>query len=201
MYTRLYGFQYHHAEGEVATMMLWLPSDVECKVPPFATHHVGVAGAVIVPGAGNSSAADSKILLVREKSKQAAGWKLPGGYANLGEDFSKAAIREIYEETGIKARFENVLTVRHSNNIQFGRDDIYVICKMGLANPEDAAKKIKVDAEIEDAIWMPLKEFQATTKHPMLQKVVELLVNDAKGLKETEMPSPIRGRNFKLYHP
>jgi ADP-ribose pyrophosphatase YjhB (NUDIX family) len=221
IHIRMYGFRYHHAENEVATLLLWLPANVECKVPPFATHHVGVAGAVILPddssnnsnssNGGNKVTENSKILLVRERSKQAAGWKLPGGYANLGEDFSKAAVREIWEETGIKARFDGVLTVRHSNNIQFGRDDIYVICKMQLESTSasasassgdtTSAQKITIDAEIDDAVWMPLGQFKESTKHPMLQKVADLLLKDTKGLTETEMPSPVRGRSFKLYHP
>ena len=36
----LYDFKFHHAEGDVATMLLWL-GQTECKVPPFATHHLG----------------------------------------------------------------------------------------------------------------------------------------------------------------
>ena len=38
---------------------------------------------VIVPSA-NGNVGDSKLLVVKEKSK-IGGWKLPGGYANLGE--------------------------------------------------------------------------------------------------------------------
>ena len=34
------GFRYHHAEGSEATLLLWLPTDRPCAVPPFATHQV-----------------------------------------------------------------------------------------------------------------------------------------------------------------
>ena len=41
-----YGFKYHNAEGDDATMVKWLPNS-ESKVPVFATHHLGVGGAVL----------------------------------------------------------------------------------------------------------------------------------------------------------
>ena len=41
-----YGFKFHNAEGESATMLLWL-LDSENKVPPYATHHIGVGAAVL----------------------------------------------------------------------------------------------------------------------------------------------------------
>jgi len=38
------GFRYHHAEDTSAVLCLWLQQDTPCKIPPFATHQVGVAG-------------------------------------------------------------------------------------------------------------------------------------------------------------
>ena len=87
------GFKFHHAEGNYSKLLLWLPN-TECKVPPFATHHCGVAGVLFH---------DNHILVVKEKAKVfKPHWKLPGGYVNLNEHFSAAATREVYEETGIK---------------------------------------------------------------------------------------------------
>lgn len=39
-----HGFSYHHAVGDYAMLLKWLPQRVACKVPPYATHQVGVAG-------------------------------------------------------------------------------------------------------------------------------------------------------------
>ena len=42
-----HGFQYHHAEGQSAMLLKWLPDDEPCPVPAFATHVIGVGGLVV----------------------------------------------------------------------------------------------------------------------------------------------------------
>lgn len=39
-----YGFEYHHAEGDTAVLCMWLRTDIPSKLPPYATHQVGVSG-------------------------------------------------------------------------------------------------------------------------------------------------------------
>jgi len=186
----MYGFKLHHAEVESdnVVMLLWLGAG-ENRVPPYATHHVGVGGLVVREGC---------ILVVRESSKHVV-WKLPGGYLNLGEEIGDAASREVWEETGIRANFERMLTVRHSQKVQFGRSDIYFIAAMKLANPENDA--IKIDhSEIDEAKWMPIDEFRAVNKSAMLEAALKQLDN-SKGLNEEIMPSSIPGKAaFRLYH-
>ena len=124
----------------------------------------------------------------------------------MGEEFPAAAVREVFEETGVSAAFQSVLTVRHSHNIQFGRSDVYVICKLSLnvGDSVDIEKQMEivVDQEIENAKWMPLREFKEINKHPMLACVADILLSDNAGLIESEMPSPVKNRGpFRLYHP
>ena len=181
------GFKFHNAEGDSATMLLWLGKG-ECKVPPYATHHLGV-GACVLNG--------SELLVVREKDRGQGlnNWKLPGGYANLGEDISKAAEREVREETGIISSFTEVLGFRHQLKIQFGRGDLYVICRMKAEN-----KTIKVDEEIDDARWIELSEFATNNKYAMLDPIVKMLIDDDRGFFETSMPSTVPGRdNYMMY--
>lgn len=55
----------HHCEPEYVMLNLWLRKG-ENKIPPFATHLVGVAGFVL-----NKK---KEVLLVKEGSKQVSGW-------------------------------------------------------------------------------------------------------------------------------
>jgi 8-oxo-dGTP diphosphatase len=55
---------------------------------------------------------DGKLLLVRRKQEPWAGyWYLPAGYVEADEDPSLAAERELFEETGLHARAEEVFGV------------------------------------------------------------------------------------------
>lgn len=55
---------------------------------------------------------DSKIWLIRRNIEPALGrWTYPGGYLDLGETVSEAAIRETYEETRLKIRLDNLLNI------------------------------------------------------------------------------------------
>mmetsp|Transcript_28413 Transcript_28413/g.28721 ORF Transcript_28413/g.28721 Transcript_28413/m.28721 type:complete len:281 (+) Transcript_28413:57-899(+) len=183
----LVGFRYHNASGMNSTMMLWLPN-TENKVPPYGTHHCGVAGAIVH---------ENKLLVVKEHHKLSAGWKLPGGYLNAGEEISNGVQREVYEETGIKSKFSSILTFRHQHNIQFGCSDIYVICRL-----TPLTTKISVDHEIEDACWIDLNEIKTINKHPMIDLAIDLVQTNHPGLQESFMQSTVPGRKpFKIYHP
>lgn len=39
-----HGFNYHHAIGNYAMLLKWLPQQITCTVPPYASHQIGVAG-------------------------------------------------------------------------------------------------------------------------------------------------------------
>ncbi len=59
----------------------------------YVTPKVDVRGAVF---------RDEKILLVRERSD--GKWSLPGGWVDINDSPAAAAVREIYEESGFRAR-------------------------------------------------------------------------------------------------
>ena len=187
---RMYGFNCHHAINKTITMTLWL-HDTASKIPVYSTHHCGAGGVVV---------ADKLILLIREKHSNL--WKLPGGYVNQGEDFGDAVQREIFEETGVRTKFEKILTIRHEHDVQFGKSDLYFICGM-----KPLSREITIDSEIENAKWIDVSEFTKSNQHPMLQVITDILLNDESngndvGLREEVFPSTRRpGKSYKLYLP
>lgn len=141
-------------------MLLWLLEDTPCKVPMFATHHLGVGGLVLNEG---------KILVVKENGENTK-WKLPGGLADLGEDIDTAVCREIREETGVESAFKSILSVRHQHKVQFGRSDIYFTCLLAAKSSE-----ITVDEEIKDATWMTPEQLRQECTFPTVLKALEYL--------------------------
>ncbi len=206
------GFQYYCAEGNDAFMLKWLP-DSQCLVPHHGTHNVGVGAVLLAFGTTRELNAKrdisvvseeeeqqkgkQHILLVKEKRSIYSDWKLPGGYLNLGEDIGQGASREVLEETGIVGKFQGILALRHTHNIQRDRSDIYIMVKMSLHDVPDI---VTCSQEINDAAFLPLDDFRKSSTHPLMQEVLNKLEITGDGLTEKILPSVIKGRNpFKMY--
>jgi 8-oxo-dGTP pyrophosphatase MutT (NUDIX family) len=59
----------------------------------------------------------NQVLVVQEKNGPILSiWKMPGGRLDPGEEVHEAAIREVFEETGIKTEFQSLLCFRSSQN-------------------------------------------------------------------------------------
>ncbi|XP_076928444.1 nudix hydrolase 2-like [Bidens hawaiensis] len=98
------GFYYHHAEPEYLMLVYWIPETAN-TLPPNASHRTGV-GAFVMNENG-------EVLVVQEKSAKMRGiWKFPTGVVEEGEDICEAAVREVKEETGIDAKFVEILAFR-----------------------------------------------------------------------------------------
>jgi len=199
--TDIPGLEFHHAEGDTVHLALWMKEDIENKIPEYATHQVGV-GAIVV----NSR---DEILCVRELRKNFRKWKIPGGLAELGEQLDEAAIREVKEETGIDCRFKNVLGFRHTHGLQFGRSDMYFVCKLEPIEDDGSLQQpVAQEGEIAAAAWVPLLEYKDmingkdddTNPHPMMQKMMGLY--DLKSdIERTVVDSIVPGRIASpIYH-
>ncbi len=75
-----------------------------CMQSGYATPKVDVRAAIV---------RDDKILLVKERSDQC--WCMPGGWADVGDVPSQAAIREVREESGFKVVAKRVVGVYDAN--------------------------------------------------------------------------------------
>ena len=200
------GFEFHHAEGQYATLNKWLLEQEESRIPTYATHQVGVGAIVINP-------ATNEILCVREKGNNYRPWKIPGGLAELGEDLDTAIVREVYEETGISCRFLSILGVRHVHGVQFGRSDLFFVCRLEPIPSQvsgEVPQPVPQEGEIEAAAWLPLEEYRAMVNnpekgrgHPMMSQIMKIVDQDweENDIQRTIVPSVVPGRKSSpLYH-
>ncbi|XP_026213242.1 nucleoside diphosphate-linked moiety X motif 6 isoform X2 [Anabas testudineus] len=192
-----HGFQFHHAKHDHAVLALWL-GEGQSRLPGFATHQVGVAGAVVDESRG-------KVLVVQDRNKTKNAWKFPGGLSDPGENIGATAVREVFEETGIRSEFKSLLSIRqqHNHPNAFGMSDMYIICRL---------KPLTYDInfctqECLRCEWLDLTEL-AETSHttPITLRVARLLLHGLeKGFGEIdltmeELPAVYSGMFYQLYH-
>jgi ADP-ribose pyrophosphatase YjhB (NUDIX family) len=140
------------------------------------------------------------VLLIREE-RSFEKWKLPGGVADPGEEWPAAAEREVFEETGVRGIFQNVMLMRNSHGFQFGKSDLYVVCH--LKSVEQDSNVIAIDEhEIEEAKWFDIDEWKSFTKHPINLEVIDQLTGIESGkIMEIETCLNPEKPKFRLYVP
>lgn len=140
------GFEMHRLENNKAICMnRWIRSTQKTiPIGPFGYFGVG----------GMCFNEEGKLLCIRENHKNGPGpWKIPGGLFDIEKDkkFSDTAIREVFEETGIRTKFEHVINSRfNAKSVMFGAPDLYTIVRLSPLTTE-----IKKDPlEIAEAAWI-----------------------------------------------
>ena len=142
------GFFFHHTGPDY--LMLGYKLEPKADTLGFATHYVGAGGVVLRE--------DRQLLVVRERLRRAdqpQPYKLPGGYLEPGEHLAAAIEREVWEETGVRTRFESVVCFRHWHAGRFGKSDFYFVCRLEPLSLEITRQ----ESEIAEAKWMPVEEF------------------------------------------
>ncbi|KAG5451487.1 Nucleoside diphosphate-linked moiety X motif 6 [Clonorchis sinensis] len=160
------GLVFHHATGLSVTLFRWLAED-PCRVPEFATHQLGVAAVLVSPTLEH-------VVMVRERAGSSGfnGWKFPTGLAHLGEDISSAVLRELYEETGILAKFSGILALRqqHAFPGSFGRSDFLVACRLRLPSACEELPSVRpCKKELSDGMWMPMTKLRSAQVHSVIK--------------------------------
>jgi len=114
-----------------------------------------------------------KVLLVRRAQEPCKGeWTFPGGLVELGETLREAAVRETYEETGLRIRAGEVLEVVDSlvkgsgGRLRFHYSIVDVVCHYvsGSPRPGDDVSEVAW-VPIKKALRMPLAGVTATVLH------------------------------------
>lgn len=121
--------------------------------------------------------------MIREKDAAVTGYKLPGGRSDPGEDFAATAVREVFEETGVKSSFRSVVAMRQQHKTVYDASDLYVVCR---CEPETTEINI-CNHEVAEAIWLPIEEYAKQTSQ--MNAAIALMVKRAmEGQDSTSSP-------------
>lgn len=126
--------------------------------------------------------ADEILLVHWNQGPLLQGWTLPGGGLEAGEAPETAAVREIFEETGLRAQIGQILGVDSriliSHRVQDPKDrEFQAIRIVYTASVEDGELVPEKDGTSDDARWVPLKDLP---QYNLLSLVDYALEQDAR---------------------
>ena len=114
------------------------------------------------------------VLIQRGKAPRVGSWSLPGGAQKLGETIFDAAIREIYEETGLDAAVIGLVdvvdSITHSDDgrVQYHYTLVDVVAE---ADPSfDPAS----GSDAQDARWVALEDLTAFSLWSETERIIRL---------------------------
>lgn len=96
---------------------------------------------------------DNKILLVQEKTDRR--WALPGGYADIGINPAENAVKEVWEEAGIKVKANKLYALRHKASGEY-KPDLRDFYKLFFLCEQIDTNKVCAGSEVLDADFFGL---------------------------------------------
>ncbi|MDC7223669.1 MAG: NUDIX domain-containing protein [Spirochaetales bacterium] len=181
------GFAYHNCSREALTLVKQIKPDA--FIPPFATHYIGAGGVVI-----NDR---NQLLVISERAHKVKHYKLPGGLLDQGEDIARGVVREVFEETGIQTEFQSLVCFRHAHAYQFGKSDIYFVCRLKPVSQEITADP----REIHEARWIDVEEYlNREDTRPFNRAVVEAALDGGR-LTKTEQALSQTYKDAEIFLP
>lgn len=182
------GFLMHHCDEQEITLVYRLRE--QAFIPAFATHYIGAGGVVI-----NDK---KQLLVITEKAHKTKHYKLPGGLLDQGEDIVQGVVREVREETGIKTDFESIVCLRHTHGYNFGKSDIYFVCRLRPLSSE-----ITPDPrEISEARWMDVNEYLGSdSTHVFNRAIVEAALSGQKLTLSDKIDYSFSLRDIEVFLP
>ncbi len=128
---------------------------------------------------------ETKVLLVRHNYGSANGKYLnPGGYLRDGELPEDAAVREVFEETGVKIKPVGMIAIRCQNG------EWYMVLKAEYIEGEPCVNL----SENDDAVFMNISD---ALNHPCVTDTAKTLIQAA--LINKTMPAKDCRKNRMLY--
>lgn len=95
-----------------------------------------------------------RFLLTQER-KYGSSWSIPGGRVEAGESLGEAAVREVFEETGVPVRLDGILRVEHTPGEECRMRVLYTGSPI-----DDTLPKTSSDEESLGAAWLTLDEIR-----------------------------------------
>lgn len=182
------GFFFHSCGEDYILLVKRLKTNA--VIPTAANHTLGV-GIVVI----NEK---NELLVVKEKISN-VGYKIPGGHIDDKEMITTAALREVYEETGIKIEFEKIISLGHFYPHQFHKSNLYVLC---LAKPLSLEIDIKDTYEILDAKWVDVDEYlKDENVHDYSKAIVQTALENKGFIKTNQETLTYIKKDFELFFP
>ncbi|MDY6862723.1 MAG: NUDIX hydrolase [Thermodesulfobacteriota bacterium] len=115
-----------------------------------------------------------KILLVKRSEEPARGkWCLPGGFIEADEKPEDAALRELFEETGLKGKIGEFVGI--SSQLSTFYRKMILLCGFKI---ENSVGELKAGDDAEKAEWFPFENYPALafiSHHELLNKLKEMV--------------------------
>ncbi len=139
------------------------------ELPIFPNYVVGAGGIIY-----NSKT--KKILMIKQTYGN-PNFKFPGSYSNKNESPLETAMREIYEEVGLKTKpiIETPITIftfKNKNHILGEHCDLYFVYLLELEDEDNVNVKID-EKEIKEYKWIDLREYMKDENVSEIQKIIQ----------------------------
>lgn len=100
---------------------------------------------------------NNQILIGKRKGSHAPYYSIPGGHIENGETFEEAAIREVFEETGLKIKNPKVIAV--TNNLRtYANENKHYISINLFTNEFEGNLELKEPEKCEAWNWYQISE-------------------------------------------